>query len=112
VSITRAQALVIVVGNPFMLKADENWEFFLKYLKDNKAWVNTSSTSSSNTKTSMEYQELTALFDQIKIQKDDGCFFLIEAILSLLINFKFFKDGNSGISETTLKEHLEWSKYD
>jgi superfamily I DNA and/or RNA helicase len=26
VAITRAQALVIVVGNPFMLKADDNWE--------------------------------------------------------------------------------------
>ena len=58
-----------------MLKADENWEFFLKYLKDNKAWVTTSSSSSSNTKTSIEYQELTALFDQIKIQKEDGLIF-------------------------------------
>lgn len=26
VSITRAQALLIVIGNPFMLKADECWE--------------------------------------------------------------------------------------
>ena len=77
VSITRAQSLVIIIGNPFMLKADENWEIFLKYLKDNKAWVNTSSSSSSsNSKTSSEYQELTALFDQIRIQKDgDGLLF-------------------------------------
>jgi hypothetical protein len=52
---------------------------FLKYLKDNKAWVNTTTVSNINAKTTSEYQELTSLFDQIKISKDDdGKLFLSE----------------------------------
>lgn len=44
---------------------------FLKYLKDNKSWVNFESGSNINAKTANEYQELTNLFDQIKISKED-----------------------------------------
>lgn len=71
VAITRAQALVILVGNPFMLKADKYWEVFLKYLKENKAWVNLSSTKTKG-KNDFEYQELANLFDKMNFRNDNG----------------------------------------
>lgn len=39
VSITRAQALLIVVGNPHILRHDKHWYQLLKYCKDNSALV-------------------------------------------------------------------------
>ena len=41
--------------------------------------MNTTTVSNINAKTTSEYQELTSLFDQIKISKDnDGKLFLSE----------------------------------
>lgn len=39
VAVTRAQALLIVIGNPDMLCMDENWTRLLEYCNQNKAWV-------------------------------------------------------------------------
>ncbi|XP_013408833.1 putative helicase MOV-10 [Lingula anatina] len=39
VSITRAKALLIVVGNPFLLSQDEHWNSFLKYCLENQAYT-------------------------------------------------------------------------
>jgi len=39
VAITRPQALLIVVGNPFVLGADVHWQALLKYAVDNGAYV-------------------------------------------------------------------------
>lgn len=37
VAITRAKALLIVIGNPMVLKYDTNWRQFMQYCKDNDA---------------------------------------------------------------------------
>lgn len=38
VSITRAQALLIVVGNPYLLETDPYWEKMLSFCRVNKAY--------------------------------------------------------------------------
>ena len=38
VAVTRAKCLLVVIGNPFILKRDENWKALLKYALDNKAY--------------------------------------------------------------------------
>ncbi|XP_051913995.1 putative helicase mov-10-B.1 [Hippocampus zosterae] len=37
VAMTRAQALLIVVGNPVVLGTDDTWKYFIKYCQDSKA---------------------------------------------------------------------------
>lgn len=39
VAITRSQALLIVVGNPFLLEKDEHWKALLHYCVDNGGYV-------------------------------------------------------------------------
>lgn len=39
VAVTRAKALLIVVGNPFVLRCDPHWYALLKYCQDNKAYI-------------------------------------------------------------------------
>ncbi|XP_071140956.1 putative helicase MOV-10 [Mytilus edulis] len=39
VTLTRAKALLIVVGNPVTLSHDNNWKQFIKYCQNNKAYV-------------------------------------------------------------------------
>jgi len=39
VAITRAQALLIVIGNPYLLEHDEHWKSLLHYCVDNHAYV-------------------------------------------------------------------------
>jgi len=39
VAITRAQALLIIIGNPDTLFMDQNWTKFLKYCDDNNATI-------------------------------------------------------------------------
>jgi len=41
VAITRAQALLIIVGNPHVLSNDKQWGVLLKYCIDNKAYTGT-----------------------------------------------------------------------
>lgn len=38
VAITRAQSLLIVVGNPFVLEADPNWDVLLRHCRVHGAW--------------------------------------------------------------------------
>ena len=35
VALTRAMALLIVVGNPILLRQDSNWRKFIEYVDDN-----------------------------------------------------------------------------
>ncbi|XP_033647607.1 putative helicase MOV-10 isoform X2 [Asterias rubens] len=37
VAVTRAKALLILVGNPYMLNKDQNWSMFLQYCIENKS---------------------------------------------------------------------------
>jgi helicase MOV-10 len=39
VAITRAQALLIVIGDPEVLGKDELWRTFLNYIKSRKGWT-------------------------------------------------------------------------
>jgi len=39
VAITRAQALLIVIGDPEVLVKYEHWRTFLKYIKSRKGWA-------------------------------------------------------------------------
>jgi helicase MOV-10 len=39
VAITRAQALLIVIGDPELLAKHEHWRTFLKYVKSRKGWT-------------------------------------------------------------------------
>jgi helicase MOV-10 len=39
VAVTRAQALLIVVGNPHVLGLDPLWRSFLNYIHGNKGWT-------------------------------------------------------------------------
>jgi len=39
VAITRAQSLLIVVGNPYILSKDDNWNKFIKFCQDKNAMV-------------------------------------------------------------------------
>jgi hypothetical protein len=39
VAVTRAKALVIIVGNPAVLVNDPNWAALLAYVYRNKGWV-------------------------------------------------------------------------
>lgn len=39
VAITRAQALLIVIGDPEVLGKYEHWRTFLKYVKSRKGWT-------------------------------------------------------------------------
>ena len=39
VAITRAQALLIIIGNPHVLAQDKHWGAMLKYCIENKAYV-------------------------------------------------------------------------
>jgi helicase MOV-10 len=41
VAITRAQALLIVIGDPEVLGKDELWRTFLNYIKSRKGWTGT-----------------------------------------------------------------------
>ena len=38
-AVTRAQALLVVVGNPEVLGLDPLWRFFLNYIHSNNGWV-------------------------------------------------------------------------
>jgi len=39
VAITRAQALLIVIGNPHILYNDPNWKEFIDYCKNNGGYI-------------------------------------------------------------------------
>ncbi|SRR6266851_7982348 len=39
VAITRAQALLIVIGDPEVLSKYDHWRTFLKYVKSRKGWM-------------------------------------------------------------------------
>lgn len=39
VMISRAQALLIIIGNPFTLSEDKNWETVVNYCRKNRAFV-------------------------------------------------------------------------
>lgn len=39
VAITRAQALLIVIGDPEVLRKDKLWRIFLNYIESRKGWA-------------------------------------------------------------------------
>lgn len=53
-SITRAQALLIVVGNPFVLSQDPHWNLLLKYCIDNGAYTGIAYPADQDEKTRVE----------------------------------------------------------
>nr|XP_058973489.1 putative helicase MOV-10 [Pocillopora verrucosa] len=89
VAITRAQALLILIGNPDMLCLDENWKTFVDYCRENKATVD------------VERKEK------------------VEDIADTLKRLKIFSSGaseydedGSEISQRQLQEHPEWTRHE
>ncbi|DBA05017.1 TPA: hypothetical protein N0F65_000705 [Lagenidium giganteum] len=52
VAITRAQSLLIIVGNPFVLQEDPNWNEFLRHCRAHGAWRGAASRSAASNDTS------------------------------------------------------------
>ncbi|XP_024941215.1 putative helicase MOV-10 [Cephus cinctus] len=48
VALTRAQALLIVVGNPYLLGKDDNWQSFIGYCRDNGGYLTSKSARDQN----------------------------------------------------------------
>lgn len=63
VSLTRAKALLIVIGNPDVLKFDENWRYFINYCKENE-----SCTGSPVNAEKLSAEEITELLKRTKIK--------------------------------------------
>ncbi|KAK9404575.1 putative helicase MOV-10 [Crotalus adamanteus] len=68
VSLTRAKALLIIVGNPITLSKDPYWNEFLEYCKANKAWAG---YKHSGIEDELPIEELSSL--NINDQPADNC---------------------------------------
>ncbi|XP_033008851.1 helicase MOV-10 [Lacerta agilis] len=85
VAITRAKALLIIVGNPATLSKDQYWGEFLKYCKDNNAYRGYRYEADEN-------------------EEDEA---LVEVISSLSLN-RQPEGNNSGESHIQQQAHPEW----
>ncbi|KAM8975149.1 helicase MOV-10 [Pelodytes ibericus] len=66
VAITRAKALLILVGNPIILSKDPNWLQFLKYCRDNGGYTG---YNIEDDEEMMNDEEFTELFNNLHINR-------------------------------------------
>jgi len=88
VAITRAQALLILIGNPDMLCLDENWKRFLDYCGENRATVDVE-----------RKEKVEDIADTLRELK------LLSAASSEC-------NEDSEISQRELQEHPEWTRHE
>ncbi|XP_033647604.1 putative helicase MOV-10 [Asterias rubens] len=62
VAVTRAKALLILVGNPYMLNKDQNWSMFLQYCIENKSNIGCNFEEEED-----ELEDSIQKLDQVKI---------------------------------------------
>lgn len=74
VAITRAKALLIVVGNPFIITHDNNWNTFLKYCLELNCYVGCDLPTELDEKTPLFLAAL-ATTTTASEQQDDGSWF-------------------------------------
>lgn len=67
VAITRAQSLLIMIGNPFTLAEDSNWESMIDYVRDGGGY-----TGVNYTKRNRCTHDKSAFEDLIRGIHDDG----------------------------------------
>ncbi|XP_022790553.1 putative helicase mov-10-B.1 [Stylophora pistillata] len=88
VAITRAQALLILIGNPDMLCRDENWKTFISYCLANNAAVDAE-----------RKEKVEDIADTLKR-------------LNLFSAASSEYDEDSEISQRQLQEHPEWTRHE
>ncbi|KAJ7370129.1 Helicase MOV-10 [Desmophyllum pertusum] len=88
VAITRAQALLILIGNPDMLRLDENWKRFLDHCDENNATVEVG-----------RKEKVEDIADTLKR-------------LNLFSAASSEFDEDSEISQRQLQEHPEWTRHE
>lgn len=88
VAITRAQALLILIGNPDMLRRDDNWRRFLEYCGENNACID--------------------------VERKDKVEDIADTLrrLNLLTAASSEFDDDSEISQRQLQEHPEWTRHE
>uniref|UniRef100_A0A667YRC3 RNA helicase n=1 Tax=Myripristis murdjan TaxID=586833 RepID=A0A667YRC3_9TELE len=72
VAVTRAKALLIVVGNPVVLAADDVWARFIQYCKDEGGYTGFSHTEEEE----LVVARLASMFISIEAQGDSDVFFI------------------------------------
>jgi len=72
VAITRAMALLIIIGNPFVLSKDKNWNALLQYCRDNNAYAGCPYEETHTDKEAQEIIEISQLgINQLKDEEDE-----------------------------------------
>ncbi|XP_022081525.1 putative helicase MOV-10 isoform X2 [Acanthaster planci] len=93
VAVTRAKALLILVGNPFMLRKDTNWNMFLEYCLENSAYTGCFFNNEED-----EVEDTIEKFQQLKITSD-----LVD---------KPVEDCLQGVSVVAEQQDPEWRSED
>jgi len=93
VAITRAQALLIVIGNPFVLEHDDNWSALIRHCTDNGAYKGVPYTAGRNK----------------NVAADAGIESTISGIAAMSLRLECDNDEDSVlISNTTAQEGPAW----
>jgi hypothetical protein len=70
VALTRAQSLLIMIGNPFTLENDSNWGSMIEYVVDGGGYVGVDYTK-RNQRSNHDVLAIENQFDGIHINEDD-----------------------------------------
>jgi superfamily I DNA and/or RNA helicase len=71
VAVTRAQSLLIMIGNPFTLENDSNWGSMIEYVVDGGGYVGIDYTKRSQRRSNHDVFAIENQFDGIHINEDD-----------------------------------------
>jgi helicase MOV-10 len=71
VAVTRAQALLIIVGDPQVLSLDPLWRSFLNYIYENKGWTGVPITWDPRTPVQQEGNYDRAIREAAKVDMND-----------------------------------------